>query len=277
METQWPLVIFTLLVGTGAGTLVFAGISEFFGSKKEIRFVAAIIALALLVLGGIASVLHLGHPANVMAAAGMIFSGSPISMELLFLGLTVIVAIAYIVVVKREGPASKGVGVAAIVVSLLVAYVCGHGYEVIGSRPGWATPALSFAYCSSGLTIGGFLFLSLAVILKEEAVAIKKLAIIAVIVAVIETIAYSAYGLAAPLGDNALLFWGGAVIVGGAVAAIAGIALFARQSLGLLSCVGLAAAFIGGIAFRVLMWALGSPALPNAFDLAANSRGLFPF
>jgi hypothetical protein len=61
------------------------------------------------------------------------------------------------------------------------------------------------------------------------------------------------------------------------IAAAVGFALFVRQSLGSLSYIGLIAAFIGGIFFRVLMWALGSSALPNAFDLAANSRGLFPF
>jgi anaerobic dimethyl sulfoxide reductase subunit C (anchor subunit) len=277
MEPQWPLVIFTLLVGSGAGTLVFAGISEFFGTQGKTRFVAAVVSLVLFIVGGIASIFHLGHPANVMAAAGQLFSGSPISLELLFLGLAVIVTIAYLAVVRRVGSASKGVGVAAVVVSLILAYVCGHGYEVIASRPGWATPALSFAYCGSGLTIGGFLFLSLAVIFKEESDILKKLTIIAIIVAAIETVAFIAYGLTAPLGDNALLFWGCVVIVGGVLALVAGLALFAKQSLGSLSYVGLVAAFIGGISFRVLMWILGSPALPNAFDLAANSRGLFPF
>jgi anaerobic dimethyl sulfoxide reductase subunit C (anchor subunit) len=277
METQWPLVAFTLLAGSGAGVLAFSGISEFFDIQKRTRSAALIAALVLLVAGGIASVFHLGHPANVMSAAGRLFSGSPISLELLFLGLAVVVAAVYLVVARRGGKALKGIGVAAVIVSLALAYACGHGYEVIGSRPGWATPALGFAYCASGLTVGGFLFLALTVALKEDAAAVRKLAAVAAAVAAVETVAFVAYGLSVPLGENALLFWGGAVIVGGIVAVLAGSALFARQSLGALSYVGLAAALVGGVCFRVLMWALGSPAFPNAFDLANNARGLFPF
>jgi anaerobic dimethyl sulfoxide reductase subunit C (anchor subunit) len=275
MSTQWPLVIFTLLAGTGAGTLAFAGISAFFNIAKKTRLVAGIIALILFVIGGIASILHLGSPGNVMAATGQLFSGSPISLELLALGLAIVVAIVSIAVTNREGSVAKGVGVVGILAALFLAYVVGHGYEVIASRPGWHTPALSFAYLGSGLTIGGFLFLALAAAARDEEPAVKALGRILIAVAAVETIAFLAYGFSVPLGDNALLFWGGVVVIGGVAALIVAFVLQTKTSA--LVYVGLICAFVGGVAFRVLMWTLGSPAIPNAFDIAANSRGLFPF
>jgi len=269
------LILFTIVAGTGAGVLAFAGIGEFFGTSKKARFVAAIAALILFVVGGLLSLLHLGNPANFMQAAANLFSFSPISMELIFLGLGVIVAIIYLVVVNREGVASKALGVCGIIVGVLFAYFSGHGYEVIAIRPAWATPVLTLSYMLSALTIGGFLFLVFQVIFKDEKAAIKKVALVVTIVAALSLILYIVYGATAPLGDNAALFWGGAVVVG-AIAAIAGLLAYMRN-MDAMVYVGVLAALIGGIAFRAVMWLAGSAFLPNFFDVAAHSRSLFPF
>jgi anaerobic dimethyl sulfoxide reductase subunit C (anchor subunit) len=276
MGIEWPLILFTILGGAGAGLLAFSGVSEFFGASKKVRFIAIIFALILYVIGGCLSLLHLGNPANFMSAATNLFSFSPISLELIFLGLGVIVGIIYLVVVNREGTASKAVGVAAIIVGAIFCYTSGHGYEIIAIRPAWASPALTFSYATSALTVGGFLFLCLQAALKDEADSIKKVGMVVLVVAVLETILYAAYAATAPVGDNAMLVWVGAVVVGGIIAVVAGLLVFMKGNAPM-AYVGAIAAIVGAISLRAVMWLAAAPYIPSFFDLASQSRGLFPF
>ncbi len=106
MEIQWPLVIFGLLAGCGGATIAFIGISEILGVGKKARIPAAIAAIILLIVGGCASVLHLGQPANIMAAAANVFSFSGISVEMIALGLNVIVAVVYLLLARSGNEAA---------------------------------------------------------------------------------------------------------------------------------------------------------------------------
>ena len=127
MSIQWPLVIFSLLAGTGAGTMVFVGLSELLNKGASARFNAALVAFILLILGGIASVLHLGQPANVMSAITNLGSFSGISIELILLGLSALVALIYAILAKREGSdgARKAFGVIALILGLVFAFALG--------------------------------------------------------------------------------------------------------------------------------------------------------
>ena len=62
MAIQWPLLIFSVLLGITGGIFVFLGAGELKGKFKEVRFIGALIALACLAVGGCVSVLHMGHP-----------------------------------------------------------------------------------------------------------------------------------------------------------------------------------------------------------------------
>ncbi|MCL1890728.1 MAG: dimethyl sulfoxide reductase anchor subunit [Coriobacteriia bacterium] len=276
MGIEWSLVLFTVIAGAGAGLLVFAGLGEFFGASRKVRFMAAIIAIILLIVGGCASVLHLGNPANIMAAAFNLGSFSPISLELIFLGLSAIVAFVYLFVINREGGLSKIIGAIGIVVGIIFMYVSGHGYEVIETRPAWSTPVLSLSYLLTSLTLGGFLFLALQIWFKDEADAIKKTALIVLVVAVLEAIALVLYGLTAPLGNVALVFWCGAVLIGGVIAVLAAWMAYSKASLSM-ALLGILAVLVGGVTFRIVMWLAGSAYTPDLFELASGSRGLFPF
>ncbi|MDR2721645.1 MAG: dimethyl sulfoxide reductase anchor subunit, partial [Coriobacteriaceae bacterium] len=212
---EWPLILFTVFAGAGAGVLVFAGVAEFFDASKKSRYIAAIVAIILLVIGGCFSLLHLGNPGNFMAAAANIFSFSPISLELIFLGLAVLVALIYLVLVNRESSAAKILGIIGIVVGLCFAYFSGHGYQVIEARPAWATPLLTFSYALSALAMGGFIFLAIQAIFKDEMASIKRIALIVLIVAVLTALAYLAYAATTSVGSAAALLWIGAVVIGG--------------------------------------------------------------
>lgn len=276
MVIEWSLVLFTLIAGAGAGMLVFAGLGEFLGASKKTRFVSGVVALILLIAGGCFSLLHLANPANVMAAASNIFSFSPISLELIFLGLCALIAIVYVVLVNRESLASKILGVCGIVAGLIFCYVSGHGYEVIAVRAAWATPALSVSYLASSLTLGGFFFLLVQVLQKDEAASIKKISLIVLIIALLETVAFALYAATAPLGDAALIMWIGGLVVGGLIAVIAALLLWLKN-ISAMVYLGAIAALVGGCVFRVVMWMAASPYVPNLFDVAAQSQGLFPF
>lgn len=275
MDIQWPLVLFTLLSGTGAGTLVAAGISEFLGASSKTRFLAGIVSLLLLAAGGLFSVAHLGQAGNFMAAISNIGSLSGISLELISLGVAVVVALVYALVTARDGNASKVIGIVGIVAGAAFAFLSGHGYEAVTVRPAWATPALSLSYLLNALTAGGFVFIALQSVKSDDAGAVKRLALVVGIAAALQAVAYLAYGILAPLGNTSVLHWGGAVLVGGLVSLAIGILIYIKGS-SAAAWVGVAAALAGGLAFRAVMWLVGQAYLPNLFDIASQNRGLFP-
>jgi anaerobic dimethyl sulfoxide reductase subunit C (anchor subunit) len=281
MEIQWPLVLFSLLAGTGAGTLVFIGLAELTNSAAKARGIAAWIAAVLIVVGGLASVAHLGRPDHVMNAVANLGSFSGISIELIFIGVSFVLAVIYAVLTRREGSegARKAVGVIAAVVGLLFCWALGSSY-VIAARPLWAVQTLPLSYFGSGLAMGGFLFLALAAIFKTEAAGIKQLGLFALIAAAIELVGFLAYGLMAgdaAVASNGLLFWLGAVVVGAVLPLVAGFLVYRNAEQTTLVYAGLVGALVGGVAFRALMWVLGEGYLPNLFDIASQSRGLLPF
>ncbi|MCL2883162.1 MAG: dimethyl sulfoxide reductase anchor subunit [Coriobacteriia bacterium] len=276
MAIQWPLVLFTLIAGAGAGLMAFVGLGEFIGSGKKTRLISLVISLVLLVVGGVFSIFHLGHPANVMNAATNIGSLSPISLELLFIGICVVVNIIYLIIVNRAGAAAKVFGILGIVFGVVFMYITGHGYSVILTRPAWANPVLALAYLFTSLTLGGFIWLIMQSALKDEAASVKKSALVVFIVAIVETIVLLVYGALAPLGSSTVLFWICAFVIGGVIAAAAGMVVYLKKNVGLI-WVGAACALVGGVVFRAVMWAAGTGYIPNLLDVSINNRGLYPF
>jgi anaerobic dimethyl sulfoxide reductase subunit C (anchor subunit) len=276
METQWPLVIFSLLAGGGAATLAFAGLGEFVGSSKKVRFIAGIVAVALMIVGGIAAVFHLGHPANVMSAVSNIFSFSGVSTELLLLALSVVAGIIYIFAVNRETTASKAIGVVGIVLAIAFAISTGRSY-LLAAQLAWNSVTLLLAYAISALAFGGFIYLSLAVALKDADETVKKLSIITLALAFLQLIAFIAYGAFVGFDRvDILSFWLGAVVAGSLLPIIAGGLLSFKTNTTAMAYLGLVAIFVGGIAIRVFMWAVGSGFL-NFFTTAGQNRGKFIF
>ena len=94
MEIQWSLVLFTVLTGGAGWALGCVAVDEFTQkTKNDTNFIAAIVAIALAAVGGIASVTHLSHPENMLAALSHPTSG--IFTEALLVGLTAVFALCY--------------------------------------------------------------------------------------------------------------------------------------------------------------------------------------
>lgn len=280
MSIQWPLAIFTLLAGTGAGTMVFAGLGEILNIGAKTRRLAGWISVILIVVGGIASVFHLGNPANFMSAVVNLGSFSGISVELIMLAIATVVMVIYALVAKEEGSgAGKAMGVIALVVGLIFAFVLGSSYQ-LGARPAWDNVFLTISYFGSGLSMGGFVYLTLLAIKKEDAADIKKNALFVLIVAAIGILAFLVYGVMvgeAAMVENGALFWVGVVVIGGIAPLVAGFAVWRDGKKNSFIYAGLVGAVVGGIALRALMWVLGNPAIHNLFEVASQNRGLYPF
>lgn len=276
MAIQWSLVVFSLLAGCAAGSLVFIGLAEITGTAKKAGFPISIIAGILLLLGGIASVTHLGNPVNVMSAVTNIFSFSGISLELLFLGLSLLVAIIYAIASRRESAlGTRIVGIIGLVLGLILCVVLGSSY-LIAARPAWNNFGLPLSFFGSSLVMGGFLFVTVANSVKVDKEDIKMTCVWIIVAAIIALVAYLAFGLLSGVAldpAQAALFWVAVVIIGAGIPTVCAIMLHANTGRKSLAYIGLVSAVIGGVGFRALMWVAGSGVL----DIFGAANSVLPF
>ena len=111
MDIQWSLVLFTALTGMGGWLFFFICLNVFVRKTDKGAFAGTATALALTVVGGLASVTHLSHPDRMLGALQHPTSG--IFTEALLVGLLAIVMIAFLVMLRRgiDGGALKAVAV----------------------------------------------------------------------------------------------------------------------------------------------------------------------
>ena len=140
MEIQWPLLIFSVLLGVTSGSFVFLAVGELRGKFREVRFSGALIALICLAVGGCVSVLHMGHPERATHLLGNL--GSGLSKELFVVAIMGVIALVYLVLAKKDYPGvSKVFGVLGGIVGLVLPFVAGSSY-LIAARPAWDSIAL---------------------------------------------------------------------------------------------------------------------------------------
>ncbi|WP_080800855.1 dimethyl sulfoxide reductase anchor subunit family protein [Arabiibacter massiliensis] len=227
MDIQWPLLIFSVLLGVTSGAFVFLGVGELRGKFKDVRFMGALIALICLAVGGCVSVLHMGHPERATHLLGNL--GSGLSKELFIVALMGIVALVYLVLAKKDYPgASKAFGVLGAVLGLVLPFVAGASY-LIAARPAWDSVALPLMFLGAGLAMGMTLMAGLVLLrgkAAEEGGFALKLALAGVVIMVVTTAAYVVWIAIAPFpapsrsierlvsGDMAMMFWAGVVVIG---------------------------------------------------------------
>lgn len=273
MDIQWPLALFSLLAGCGGGMFAFAALAELKGFGGRRRFAVALAAAIVVVIGGCASVAHLGNPSNIMAAAANIGSLSGISVELIFLGATVVFGVSYAVAVKREASAGacKALAVIAGVLGVVLAFVTGNGY-VMESQAHWNTPLLPLCYLASGLTMGGAVYAACAVALPDDDAATQKSAFALVnrcvlAIAAVQAVLFFAFDAVNGFAGDAVNFWVCAFAVGGVGTAVCA-ALAGKNDK--LAYAGAACAVIGGLGFRCAMWLMGTGFLSLFTTIAAR-------
>jgi DMSO reductase anchor subunit len=275
VSIEWALVFFTLFVGLGVGLFVAVVATEWWGKAESARLPAAAAALVALVIGGISSVLHLGHPGRFFGALGHPTSG--IFLEMLLMGLTGLGIIVYIVMLARKSSDSsrKAEATVAALPALVLSFALGNSY-VMAARPAWDTIVLSLLYMATAAVMGCSA-LTVFTAVKEDKATTKSTAfatLIALAIQVVLVIVYVASLTWAPFeeasrsasrvlsGSLAGLFWAGLVLCGLVVPAVLAWLVRTKKEGGLsplaVAGVGLLAVLGGGIAFRALMFALGS-------------------
>jgi anaerobic dimethyl sulfoxide reductase subunit C (anchor subunit) len=285
MELQWPLMIFTLFVCLGAGTFGVTGLLAGLGRAQEVQIPATVVSLVAIVIGGIASFLHLQHWDRIFNGFGHLTSG--ITQELIGIVVFVVVAVIYLVLARR-GKIPSWAGWLALVISVALVVVMSLSYAM-SARPVWDSPLLWLYYLAGAILSGALVVSVLASVKKTEDALIAKIALGGAALTLVVLVAYAIYipsvassftsvgnyfdpthptkVMADPqgmlsgflAGDQALLFWGGALVVG---ALIPGVAAFLTMKQKGTTAAGIASvaivcALAGGLCFRVVLYVLG--------------------
>lgn len=278
MSIEWILVFFILLVGLGSGTYAAAIImTEWLGKAREIRSSSMIVSLVILVVGGITSIFHLQHPERIFGALSHPTSG--IFMEASMIGLTSLAIIIYLVALRRQvtDQTLKIIGTIGMIPALVLAFAIGHSY-MMPARPAWNTWTLPLNYFVSASVMGCACLSILAVRSKNADTAVvaglNRATLISIGIQAVLVIAYIIHLSIAPYpdatrsvsrvltGNLAPLFWGGIVLLGLVLPTLlVGQAKKKKAKLSVIAIrvqVSLLSILLGSIAFRVMMFALGS-------------------
>jgi anaerobic dimethyl sulfoxide reductase subunit C (anchor subunit) len=283
MELQWPLIVFTTFICLSAGTFGSIAIVSLKEKYEAIQLPGLIFAFVALIIGGLASVLHLQTPTRYFAQFGNISSG--INQEIGMIALVAILMIISFIQLRRNGTVNKVIKILSAVLSLALVLVMSHSY-LMPAIPAWNTLLLPVYYVLHAVLLGVLVTLALPAIGTAESAQGSKLNTVALVVlglfalsiaaytfyfTTLSTGAYSAVlhvdtttvppvdpatiGVRIISGDLALLFWGAIVVVGLVLPLVA--LLIARKAPGAKAAAlitGIVLVIAGGVAFRVLLY-----------------------
>lgn len=287
MELQWPLIIFTLFMCLGAGILFAAGLAAVRGEDDAVKLPSMVATTACMVLGGLASALHLHHWERIFNGFGHLTSG--ITHELI--GIVVVMgAVILYFTLFRSKKTAKWMGAVAMAASVLLIVLMTHSYAM-PARPVWNVPFMYLVYLGN-MGLFGFLALGIMeVVTKGDANFAMKAALVSGVVQLIGCLGFATLvtGLAdsfsslgyyfmstdpsAPLKDPGvallgltsfdlgLIYWGVTVLIGCVaplvIAAIPALRKGERGCAWGVMAAALACALVGGVAFRAVFFLLG--------------------
>lgn len=264
MEIAWSLVVFTALTGCGGWLFVLVAVNEFAGKTTKVDLKAGIVSLALMAIGGIASVTHLAHPDRMLNALQHPTSG--IFIEAVLVGISAACVIAYLVCKHREiRLGGKVFAVAGAVGGVALSFMAGHSY-LMDAVVTWNTMLLPIGYLGTAMASGVTLYCALAAALKDEGASCYAAPSAASgIVAAITAAAYASYIAQVP--DAMILVAAGGACLGGLAPAVLG-CVAATKSSRLLGCeiAAFVCAIVGAVCYRAAMWMAYVP-IDNFFGL----------
>ncbi|OUO89424.1 hypothetical protein B5F40_11095 [Gordonibacter sp. An230] len=134
MELQWPLILFTTLVGASAGLFAAQGVYALAGRGAKAQAPALAASAILLVVGGVAVFLHLEHWERIFNGFGHLSSG--ITQELVAVIVMAAAMAAFFAVLRRGAGVPRWCAVLAIAASAALVLVMGLSY-LMAARPAW--------------------------------------------------------------------------------------------------------------------------------------------
>ena len=285
MELQWPLILFTTLTAWACGVFGAQGVLALKGAGKKSQQLLAVVSCVLLALGGIAVFFHLQHWERIFNGFGHITSG--ITQELIAIVVFVVVAVAYFVMARKSddgGTLPKWIAWVAIAISVILAAVCAHSY-MMPARPAWDSVFEVLSIVGAAFLLGPATCAVVLAAKGEDADACGLPAVAGSAIGAVCTAAYAAFiqmsagsftevgnyfdptrptramvDASAALGDQVVLLWLGAVVVG-AVAPLACAIIAKRKndanSWKLFGAVAVVAALVGAVCLRVAFYNAG--------------------
>ena len=286
MELQWPLILFTTFMAWAAGLFGSQALAAAFGQAKKAQLTAVIASALLLAIGGVSVFFHLIHWERIFNGFGHL--SSPITQELIAIAVFIVMVVVYFIFLRRSEDrtsVAKWVAWLAVIVSLALVVVVARSY-LMAARPVWNSVTWITYSVGNSLLLGPA---TLAVIMAFKGdTDFKKVGIWALVAVVLGLVfavvyAFSAQNagstftnvgqyfdpthptkaiadIEAAVGDQSLLLWAVAVLVGAALPVIA--AFFAWRKAGantwkLCGTLIVICAIVGAIAMRVVFYNLG--------------------
>ena len=285
MELQWPLILFTTLTAWACGVFGAQGVLALKGAGKKSQQLLAVVSCVLLALGGIAVFFHLQHWERIFNGFGHITSG--ITQELIAIVVFVVIAVAYFVMARKSddgGTLPKGMAWVSIAISVILAAVCAHSY-MMPARPAWDSVLEVLSIVGAAFLLGPATCAVVLAAKGEDADACGLPAVAGSAIGAVCTAAYAVFiqmsagsftevgnyfdptrptramvDASATLGDQVVLLWLGAVVVG-AVAPLACAIIAKRKndanSWKLFGAVAVVAALAGAVCLRVAFYNAG--------------------
>lgn len=151
MISEFALFLFTLLGGIAAGAYIFAWAYPTGEGTK--RWVLPCASLVLLAIGGVALLLHLGHPERMFYAFSNPNAG--ITREGLATGLFgVLVLVDFVVALRTGKPVPKVLGIVTAVAGVLLLLAMGSAYIQFHGVPAWDNWTTMLLFVVGGLSAG---------------------------------------------------------------------------------------------------------------------------
>ena len=292
MELQWPLILFTTFIAWSAGLFGAQGVMALIkgpdgkrGVGRKAQLPALIVSIVLLAIGGIAVFFHLQHWERIFNGFGHITSG--ITQELIAIVVFALVAVIFFVMLRRAeepGTVPAWVAVCAIVISVVLAFVCGHSY-MMASRPAWDTLLEALSVMGAAFITGPATMAFIMAVRGDDCTPAGKPVLIGAIIGAILVLIYAIYlqtsggsyvdvgyyydptsptegmtDVTGAIADVAPLLWIGGFVVGGVLPVVLAIVAKVKNRPVLwkvLSLLIVICGFAGAIVLRMAFYELG--------------------
>lgn len=151
MISEFSLFLFTLFGGTAAGA--YASSWAFPTGEGKKRWLLPVVALVLLAIGGVALLLHLGHPERMFYAFSNPSAG--ITREGAATGLFgVLVLVDFIIAIRSGKPVPKALGIVTALAGILLLVAMGSAYVQFYGAPAWSNWTSMALFVVGGLSAG---------------------------------------------------------------------------------------------------------------------------
>ena len=282
MELQWPLILFTTLVAWSAGLFGTQALLAAGGHAKKSQTPAWVASAVLLAAGGIAVFFHLEHWERIFNGFGHLTSG--ITQELIAVVVLAVVAVAYLIVMRRSDDGAtvpKWLCWASVAVCAVLVAVMAHSYTM-AARPAWDSVLWILYVLGNACALGPCTMALIMAAAGDETAPAGLPALAGAALGAAAAVAFAASlqasagafaevgfyfdpthptagmaDAAAAVAAQAPLLWAGAVLVGGALPLAA--AFMGRKTANwrLWGTVAVACALAGAVALRVVFYELG--------------------